>query len=40
MSLRPTTTVRVNGTVYVTDESHPDGDPIALLDVRDLGEDD
>lgn len=40
MSRRDATTVRVNGTVYVTAESHPDGDPIALLDVRDLGEDD
>lgn len=34
------TTVRVNGTVYVLDDRHSDGDPIALLDVRDLGDDD
>lgn len=30
------TTVCVHGTVYVTDDQHPDGDPIAFLDVSDL----
>jgi len=39
VSRRDATTVRVNGTVYVTADTHPDGDPIALLDVRDLGDD-